>query len=72
MTHFKNAKGWLWRWWPALGVMALIFAASSLSKNELPNLGTWDLPAKKGGHAVGYALLGGAYLRGLSAGQGPG
>jgi VanZ family protein len=69
MIQFNTIKAWLWRWLPALVLMALIFAASSLTKKELPSFGTWDLLAKKGGHALGYALLGAAYVRGLSAGR---
>ena len=67
MSRGDKVKAWFWRWWPALMMMALIFGASSLSKNELPNFGTWDLLGKKGGHVLGYTLLGSAYLRGLSA-----
>lgn len=69
MVPFSNLKAWLWRWLPALLMMAVIFTASSLTKKELPSFGTWDLLAKKGGHALGYALLGAAYVRGLSAGR---
>ena len=71
MSGYKGPREWLWRWLPALAMMALIFAASSLTKKELPNFGWWDFVAKKGGHALGYALLGAAYLRGLMAGRRP-
>ncbi len=50
-------------------MMGAIFAASSLTKKELPNVGAWDVLTKKGGHALGYALLGAAYLHWLSAGR---
>jgi VanZ family protein len=68
MVHFNIIKAWLWRWLPALLMMAVIFSASSLTKKELPSFGMWDLLAKKGGHALGYALLGAAYVRGLAIG----
>ncbi len=59
-------KEWIWRWGPALIVMALIFTASGTPGQDLPDLGAMDLLSKKGGHMIGYALLGIAYLRGLS------
>jgi hypothetical protein len=67
MSSCDRLKGWLWRWLPALLIMALIFTASSFTKKELPNFGAWDVLTKKGGHALGYALLGAAYFRGLAA-----
>ncbi len=60
-------KAWLWRWLPALVMMVLIFGASSLPSKDIPSFGVWDTLAKKGGHALGYALLGAAYLRSLTA-----
>ena len=72
MSHYERLKSGLWRWLPALAMMALIFTASSFTKKELPNFGAWDLLAKKGGHGLGYALLGAAYLRGLAYGRRPG
>jgi VanZ family protein len=69
MSRSHRLKAWLWRWLPALVLMGAIFAASSFTKKELPNFGAWDLLTKKGGHALGYALLGAAYLRGLTAGR---
>ncbi len=69
MSRSQRFNAWLWRWVPALAVMGAIFAASSLTKKDLPNFGAWDLLTKKGGHALGYALLGAASLRGLSAGR---
>jgi hypothetical protein len=71
MSIYARLKGWVWRWLPALVTMALIFSASSLTKKELPNFGAWDLLTKKGGHALGYALLGAAYFRGLTTGRRP-
>jgi VanZ family protein len=46
--------------------MAVIFAASATPGEALPNAGAWDTLFKKGGHLLGYALLGAAYLRGLA------
>ena len=57
----------LWRFLPALLVMAVIFAFSSVPKQEMPNFGLVDLFVKKGGHVLGYALLALAYWYGLSA-----
>jgi VanZ family protein len=62
-------KVWLWRWLPAVVMMAVIFYASSLPSKDVPNFGLWDRLVKKGGHALGYALLGAAYLRGLAQGR---
>ncbi len=59
-------RTWIWRWGPALIIMAIIFTASGTPGQELPDFGSVDLLAKKGGHMFGYALLGIAYLRGLS------
>jgi len=67
VSRSNGIKGWLWRWLPALAMMALIFGASSLPSKDIPSFGVWDVLAKKGGHALGYALLGAAYLRGLTA-----
>ena len=57
----------LWRFLPALLMMAVIFAFSSVPKQELPNFGFLDIFVKKGGHVLGYALLALAYWYGLSA-----
>jgi VanZ family protein len=59
-------KTWLWRWGPALVVMFLIFTASGTPGNDLPTFGVWDFLGRKGGHVIGYALLGAAWLRGLA------
>ena len=67
VSRSDGIKGWLWRWLPALAMTALIFGASSLPSKDIPSFGVWDVLAKKGGHALGYALLGAAYLRGLTA-----
>ncbi|MDO8971995.1 MAG: VanZ family protein [Saprospiraceae bacterium] len=45
------------RWGPAILVMSLIFIASSIPSEKMPNMGPNDLLFKKGGHMSGYALL---------------
>ena len=67
----KRVAGLLARWSPALAVMAVIFVASATPGDELPDAGRFDLLFKKGGHFLGYALLGAAYLRGLAWRRGP-
>lgn len=67
----KRVAGFLARWSPAIAVMAAIFVASATPGEELPNAGRFDLVLKKGGHFLGYALLGAAYLRGLAWRRGP-
>ena len=67
----KRVAGLLARWSPALAVMAVIFLASATPGEDLPNAGAFDLLLKKGGHFLGYALLGAAYLRGLAWRRGP-
>jgi VanZ family protein len=51
--------------------MAVIFAASATPGEDLPNAGEWDTLFKKGGHLLGYALLGAAYLRGRAPDRRP-
>ncbi len=46
-------------------MMLVIFAFSSRPSNDLPDFGSIDSIAKKGGHMLGYALLSLAYWRGL-------
>ncbi len=46
-------------------MMALIFGFSSLPASALPHLGVLDVFVKKGGHALGYGLLGLAYFHAL-------
>jgi VanZ family protein len=53
------------RWAPAIVMMGLIFVASSTPASRLPYFGTIDLLVKKGGHALGYALLGLSYFHAL-------
>lgn len=61
-----SGMSWFLRWGPAILMMVLIFAASSIPAGSLPS---WDGPAdlaiKKGGHMIGYGLLALAILRGV-------
>lgn len=60
-----NRKGFtlLRQWLPAVGVMAVIFIASSIPAEKMPNAGIWDTLLKKSGHMAGYALLALSFLR---------
>lgn len=60
MTRLKN-------WLPALVMMALIFAASSIPGDAMPSFDEFDFSVKKLGHSIGYALLAASYLRGLKS-----
>jgi VanZ family protein len=53
------------RWLPALFMMLLIFLVSSQASSNLPNFDWADMLIKKGGHAVGYAILALLYWRAL-------
>jgi VanZ family protein len=65
-----DAVSFLKRWSPALAMMAAIFFASSQTGTDLPRFeGWWDLLVKKGGHFLGYGMLGAAYLHGLAHGR---
>ncbi len=46
-------------------MMAAIFVFSSLPASSIPDFGALDLLLKKGGHALGYGLLGLAYYYAL-------
>lgn len=68
-------KPWILRWGPAVIIIGIIFIASSTPGSNLPDLGYMDYLAKKGGHLLGYALLGAAALhalRGRGSSPGPG
>ena len=53
------------RWVPSFLLMVIIFFISSLPAHRLPFFGAWDLYIKKGGHALGFGLLGLAYYYAL-------
>jgi len=61
----SKTSSFLWRWGPAVLMMAVIFGFSSIPSSEMPNFDAFDYIVKKGGHAFGYGLLGLSYLRGL-------
>ncbi len=61
----SKTTSFLWRWGPALLMMAVIFAFSSVPSSEMPNFDWADRIVKKGGHALGYGLLALSYWRGL-------
>ena len=54
------------KWLPALIMMGIIFWFSSQPSDELPYFDWADRIVKKGGHAVGYAILAWSYWRGFS------
>ena len=51
------------KWFPALVMMALIFAFSATPSSGLPNFDAADFIIKKSAHMLGYALLALSYLR---------
>ncbi len=53
------------QWAPAVLMMAVIFLMSSTQSKDLPSFGVVDLLVKKGGHFIGYAILGLTFLRGV-------
>lgn len=59
-------KSWIYRWGPAIFIMAIIFIASSTPGSDIPGFGHWDEFFKKGGHMLGYALLASAVYHALS------
>ena len=63
-------KLWMRRWGPAAAMMIVIFVFSSRPSADLPNFGGWDYFVKKGGHALGYALLALTYWRGFDFARG--
>jgi VanZ family protein len=65
----EKLKNLIWRWGPAVVMMALIFKVSSLSSAQIPTFGLWDLLVKKGSHVLGYILLGATYLHALANGR---
>jgi VanZ family protein len=67
----EKLKVFLWRWGPAVALMAVIFVASSQPKVSVPQFGSYDWPVKKLAHVMTYGLLGIAYLHGLAGGRSP-
>jgi VanZ family protein len=61
-TMFKRD---ILHWLPAIGMMILIFFFSSLPAYRIPYFGRFDIFIKKGGHALGYGLLGLSYYYAL-------
>ncbi len=61
----QTLKNWL----PSLLLMATIFAFSSIPDASMPHFGLADYLVKKFSHAIGYALLALANLRGLGGGS---
>jgi VanZ family protein len=59
-------KSWMYRWGPAIIIMAIIFIASATPGSDIPGFGHWDEFFKKGGHMLGYALLACAVYHALS------
>jgi VanZ family protein len=59
-------KSWIYRWGPAIAIMAIIFIASATPGSDIPGFGRWDAFFKKGGHMLGYALLASAVYHALN------
>jgi len=53
------------RWLPAVVMMGIIFIFSSLPSSSIPDYWSLDTLVKKGGHALGYGLLGLSYFYAL-------
>jgi VanZ family protein len=53
------------RWGASILLMIAIFAVSAQPASRLPSFGWGDLLVKKGGHVLGFGLLGLAYWRGF-------
>ena len=60
-------KSWIYRWGPAIVIMAIIFIASATPGSDIPGFGNWDEFFKKGGHMLGYALLATAFYHALNS-----
>ncbi|MBN2319847.1 MAG: VanZ family protein [Acidobacteria bacterium] len=56
---------WFFRWGPAILMMGFIFIASSTAGSDIPDFGVMNYFAMKGGHLLGYALLGAACFHAL-------
>ena len=64
-TRHPAIKRLLADWWPAVLMMACIYAVSSRPASALPNLGWADALVKKGGHVLGYGALALSYWRAM-------
>jgi VanZ family protein len=62
-------KHWIYRWGPAIVIMAIIFIVSATPGSHIPRFGHWDIFFKKGGHMLGYALLATAFYHALNNGK---
>ena len=55
------------RWLPALAIMVIIFASSSIPRGTIiPTFGLWEFEVKKAGHLLIYGLLAISYLWGIA------
>jgi len=66
MRTIVSIKWFAFRWGPALLMMAAIFVLSGTPDDDLPSLGGWEDVITSSGHALGYALLAGAFLHALT------
>jgi VanZ family protein len=55
----------LFRWLPAVLIMAVIFGFSSIPSRDMPDLGLWNMLVQKGGHVLGYSFLSLSFWAGL-------
>jgi VanZ family protein len=58
-------KKTLFRWLPAILIMAIIFGFSSIPSRDMPDLGLWNMLIQKGGHVLGYGFLSLSFWAGL-------
>ncbi len=58
-------RAMVYRWLPAVVMMGIIFILSSFPSSRIPDYGSLDTLIKKGGHALGYGLLGLSYFYAL-------
>lgn len=66
-TRNQPDESFLHRWGPALLMMAIIFFFSSLPSSSVPEFGKYEFTIKKGGHVLGYMLLGRTFLIGFGS-----
>jgi VanZ family protein len=58
-------KSFALRWGPPIAWMGVLFFASATPASDIPAFGLWDFIVKKGGHMLGYAVLGILFRRAL-------